>query len=1276
MKTRIIFIRIILLFSVLAGFLLAFSGLETGAFIKGPDRQSAQTGKEAPDLGQTLETLEPSWPLLFIPNYGQLDSEVKFYVLGRDKHIYFRKNGLTIGLTRKAGQNAYQNAYLENILSLSDRINNIYLNSPFNQESAFFEPGRWVVGLDFVGASPEAVEAQDKAETVVSFFKGPEESWLTGLSSYRRVIYRNLWPGIDLSFSGNRNHLKYELVINPGADVSCIKMSYRGAEDIRLNEEGAIEVFTPVGSFQDEAPAAYQLKNGRQVKVQAFFEILEKQMGEDGLVSSLHTIRLGPYDPGLPLYLDPAILIYSGYLGGSSNDRALGIALDSAGNVYLAGWTASIDFPVTVGPDLSFNGPSLGTDAFVAKVNPSGTGLVYCGFLGGSYDDGATGLAVDSAGNAYVGGYTKSVDFPVYLGPYTTPAAGVVQYGDGFIAKINASGTGLVYSGFLGGSSADVVSAVAVDSSGRAYVCGTTESSNFPVKAGPDTSYNGQKDVFILRVAASGQSLDWSGFIGGTRDDIGTGLALDSFANSYVIGHTTSTQANLFPVKTGPFLTHKGGLDAFVAKVSASGAGLVYCGFIGGTGDDYGSGIAVDGDGCAYITGATLSTSGFPVILGPDLTWNGLADAFVAKVNQSGSGLIYCGYLGGSADDFGLSIAVEAQGIVSLVGATDSADFPVIGGPYSSYSGNRDAFFAVLAADGQNLIYSSFLGGSGREEANAVAADGTGNFFLAGFTTSPDFPVLVGPFTRPGGGVGLLAEDAFVSRICVLLPPAAPENLRLNLVTDTTAVIAWEDKSSNESGFKIERKTGTVGTWSQIALVGANVVTYQDSGLNEATSYFYRVKAYNSAGDSKYSNELNVLTRPAAPSGLEAVAVHERRVNLSWTYNSAGETGIRIERKTGAGNWIALANVAANSTTYADLSVVESTTYTYRVFAYNASGDSNSSNEATVTTPALTIPAAPSGLQATAISATQVRLNWIDNSYNEDGFKVERKTGAGGTWEQIGVVAENSGVFIDSGLSELTTYYYRVRAFNLAGNSDYSNEAVVTTPENRPRLRVPVAGIEFGSLHVCESRNSQMAIFNDGGAELLVSSIVRSSGSTAFSYVGPDTPFTIPPFGSRILTIRFNPYDPGPAEAIFGLISNDPDHPEVSFVVSGSALIPVINLSLEVEKRTERAWIIRRDYGYITVVVNKEVPYTVARYRLWRKPVAGGYELRREFIESDFSYGRLVYIDKYLDKGKSYVYRIEALDCTGRVIAASETGTQPASVREKSNLRPERVIKD
>jgi hypothetical protein len=304
-------------------------------------------------------------------------------------------------------------------------------------------------------------------------------------------------------------------------------------------------------------------------------------------------------------------------------------------NAYVTGYTESTEaiFPVTMGPDLTYNGNG---DAYVAKVNASGTGLVYCGYIGGNSADYGNGIAMDLLGNAYVTGYTRSTEatFPVIVGPDLTQNGW--DWPDAFVAKVSASGTVLSYCGFIGGSETDIGYGIAVDKYGNAYVAGHTESmgATFPEKVGPDLTYNGGRDAFVAKVNASGTGLDYCGYIGGNRDDVGLGITVDLYGNAYVIGYTYSTAAT-FPEKVGPDLTYNGGEDAFAAKVNASGTGLAYCGYIGGSSNDVGYGIAVDLYGSAYVAGYTESTGAtFPERVGPDLTHNGGGDAFVAKIRE------------------------------------------------------------------------------------------------------------------------------------------------------------------------------------------------------------------------------------------------------------------------------------------------------------------------------------------------------------------------------------------------------------------------------------------------------------------------------------------------------------------------------------------------------------------------------------------------------------------------------------------------------------------
>jgi hypothetical protein len=758
-------------------------------------------------------------PLYFIPNQGQVDKPVAYYVQGKDKKIYFTPAGITFALTssapiKESGSKLNRLGSVREMRDAGITARQPTLEVGETGPDAALKPNaeRWIVKLDFVGANP-AVRPVGREETgaLVSYFRGRPKDWKSGLPTYSKIVYSNLWPGIDLVYYGTVNKLKYEFIVHPGADPSKIRLAYRGAQSVFIDETGRLRVTTPLGGFEDDVPVAYQERDGQKTSVKLAYEMenqSSKGVDTDPLANSatLHDemkaafssradkkqtagptsrydapgdsaarpceygFQVGDYDSTLPLVLDPAILVYCGYVGGTSYDTGEGIAVDALGNVYVTGSTNSNEttFPVTGGPDLSHNGSS---DIFVAKVNAAGTALVYCGYIGGSSSESGMGIAVDSAGNAYLTGFTGSSEatFPVTVGPDLTHYSG----NDCFVAKVNAAGTALVYCGYIGGWMEDFGYGIAVDGSGNAYVAGQTESNEttlpFPVTVGPDLTFNGafgDADGFVAKVNAAGTALLYCGYIGGSSRESCSEIAVDGSGNAYITGWTYSTEAT-FPVTVGPDLSYNGSnsfQEAFVAKVNAAGTALDYCGYIGSGGP--GSGIAVDASGSAYVTGTTYANqTTFPVSVGPDLTYNGGNDAFIAKLNASGTAFVYCGYIGGSSDDYGLGIAVDAAGNAYVAGETLSteATFPVKAGPDLTYNGGDDAFIAKVNSAGTALTYCGYIGGSGEDKCRSVAVDGAGNALVTGYTGSSQatFPVTIGPELVFDAGI----YDAFVAKI-------------------------------------------------------------------------------------------------------------------------------------------------------------------------------------------------------------------------------------------------------------------------------------------------------------------------------------------------------------------------------------------------------------------------------------------------------------------------------------------------------------------------------
>ena len=637
------------------------------------------------------------FPLLFEENGGQTDPEVAFTVKGSDKTLYFTPEGLAFSLAMPT-DTGYEKAGGED--PASRRISSSLKGRERPGEES---RERWTLKLDFLGAGRVRPEGEKPAETVISYFKGPESEHRSGVPTYNSIVYRDLWPGIDLMYDGDASRLKYRFVVRPGADPNSIRLAYRGAERLDVNGEGGLEIVTAARVLRDDAPVSWQETEEGRVPVNVSYSLGRSEVGSGSLDAPLdYGFLVEGYDPARELVIDPVVLVYCGFIGGSGEDKGNDIAVDGSGNAYVTGQTYSRDFPVTVGPDLTYNGDC---DAFVAKISASGKKLVYCGYIGGSGHDEGTGIAVDGSGNAYVTGNTESDEttFPVTVGPDLTYNGGGSYFGDAFVAKVNAAGTELVYCGYIGGSDDDYGNGIAVDGSGNAYVTGSTRSdeTTFPVKVGPDQTYNGYgcADAFVAKVKASGKKLVYCGYIGGSANESGRGIAVDGSGNAYVTGSTSSTEAT-FPVKAGPDLTHNGGGDAFVAKVKASGKKLVYCGYIGGEGYDTGRGIAVDGSGNAYVTGYARSNEAtFPVKIGPYMKHNGGdVDAFVAKIKASGKKLVYCGYIGGSNFDCGEGIAVDDSGNAYVTGDTWSGErtFPVTVGPGQTHNGDVDAFVAKI----------------------------------------------------------------------------------------------------------------------------------------------------------------------------------------------------------------------------------------------------------------------------------------------------------------------------------------------------------------------------------------------------------------------------------------------------------------------------------------------------------------------------------------------------------------------------------------------------
>jgi Beta-propeller repeat len=628
------------------------------------------------------------------------------------------------------------------------------LRAGFRNDSVTFQLPGLSAELKFAGANANVrIDPAEPLPGTANFLIGEDASrWSTGNATYRKIVYRDLYPGIDMNYSGSASRIKSEFIIAPEADPNRIRLEYAGVDHVQIGANGDMIVSAQAGELREAAPEIYQDTPTGRVKIQGRYHVLsDRTVG----------FEIGDYDRSKPLVIDPTIT-YSTYLGGSGIGAVTGVAVDSSDNLYVTGWTESLNFPI-VGAEQPQNQGSV--NAFVVKLDAAGTALIYATYIGGNSDDRASAIAVDAAGEAYVTGSTTSTSFPKVLSLRSTLDGGR----DAFVLKLNATGNTLLYSTLLGGASEDWGTAIALDASGNAYIAGDTLSTDFPVTTGAAQPANGgQQDAFVTKLSTSA-ALIYSTYLGGAANEHSGGIAVDGSDSAYVAGGTFSTN---FPTTGVLQQTNHGGQNAFATKISASGAIFVYSTYLGGTGGTLASpeqanAIAVDGSGNAYLAGVTNSAN-FPVTASAfQAQYGGAQDAFVTKINAAGNSIPYSTYLGGSSFDWASGIAVDASGNAYVSGYTSSFDFPVISGVQAGFNGLYDAFVAELNAAGNGLTFSTYYGGSGADQGAAIALDANANIFTGGQTASLNLPL-----TTPIQPSNVGGSTGWVARMGVTAPPA------------------------------------------------------------------------------------------------------------------------------------------------------------------------------------------------------------------------------------------------------------------------------------------------------------------------------------------------------------------------------------------------------------------------------------------------------------------------------------------------------------------------
>ncbi len=686
-------------------------------------------------------------PLHFEANHGQADPGTKFLTRGNGYRLLLTSTEAVLSLRSKSG-----------------------------------EPGR-VLRMKPLGANPqpEVRGAQQLAGHSNYFIGNDPAKWRTHVPHYANVEYREVYAGVDLVYYGNQRQIEYDFVVSPGADPGVIRLGFEGADQLRIDSQGDLILIEGDRELRQKKPVVYQDIGGARRIIDGRYALRgEQEVG----------FELGPYDPARELVIDPFIA-YSTLLGGIDDEENPSITVDAAGNAYIVGRTEAGSWIPGPGFDTTFNGND---DVFVVKLNSTGSALIYATYLGGSGNDDSAdagaGIAIDASGNAYIAGHTASADFPTAgsVAAYDTSFNGS---SDVFVAKLNSTGATLLYSTYIGGDGVEESASIALDATAKAYVAAKSADSgtNFPTVCTPsctpyDSTHNGSDDLVVFKLdttVGGAAGLIYSTFVGGSGAEDDPSIAvLPATGEAFVAANAFDGS---FPTACTPactaYDTSFNGLgDYVVFKLNAGGTALVYSTYLGGTDDEdndsTGGAIAVDAAGNAYVVGETES-SDFPTACTPsctpyDATHNGGEDIFVTKLNAAGTALVYSTFIGGSATEEDISMALDAAGQVYVTAETDSFDLPTVS-PVAVQIDTDDVYVAVLNAAGTALTFASYMGSGDDADEAAIAVDSAGNIYLA-IEDGSDVPRTAGAFDTTSNG----GEDFAIVKIAPGAGAACPHH--------------------------------------------------------------------------------------------------------------------------------------------------------------------------------------------------------------------------------------------------------------------------------------------------------------------------------------------------------------------------------------------------------------------------------------------------------------------------------------------------------------------
>ena len=800
------------------------------------------TAPQPPESAQASTVLQP---LAFEENHGQTNEQVRFLVRASNQHVFLTPSEVVLKMPVKPAR-----------------------PGSGVHDTDIQKPGSAVLRLQFDGAAAQpALVGQDQLPGVVNYYLGQDPAgWHAGVPTYAAVRYQDLYPGIDVLFYGNEQQVEYDFIVAPGRDPRKIAIRVQGADGLRLNKAGDLLLDSAGGPVTLRRPVIYQVKNGQRQFVAGSYVLGEK---------NTFGFAVAGYDASLPLVIDP-VIDFSTYFGGSGADYGYGIAVDTAGNVYMTGATGSPDFPggsgyMGAGSQCPSDLPTRECyDAFVTKVNAAGTAILYTTYIGNPGEDEGRSIAVDSDGNAYITGLVSLPGDPpledLYIYPYT------------LVIKLDSNG-GMVYGFAWGTSSGGKGHGIAVDGYGQAYVTGEVTGSILTTPGALQPEKGEMIDGFVSVFNAEGTAVLYSTYLGGNDtycgvcSSTGNAIAVDKQGMIYVTGQAAPS----FPTTANAYRSLYDGLwEAFVVKIdpTKSGlAGLVYATYLGGVKTEVGTSIALDSAGLVYITGSTDSddfpttANAFDRQCGSDGVCNPTTvcdyqipprcytdpktDIFVAKMDLTKSGassLLYATYVGGSGQDKGQAIVVDGAGNAYVAGYSWSPDFPMANPLDGTYANNDDIVLFKISSSG-SLPFSTYIGGGGEDHAYALALAPGNSLYMTGYTGSAAFPVVNPLLSRSGDIEAFLTRVTFGSEPPGAFNKTAPAHGTAGV--STSAALSWH-ASSNAASYQYCYDTTNDNACSN--WVSTGTLTYANlSGLDPGTTYYWQVRSVNNTGTT-YAN--------------------------------------------------------------------------------------------------------------------------------------------------------------------------------------------------------------------------------------------------------------------------------------------------------------------------------------------------------------------------------------------------------------------------------------